>query len=133
MGRYIAKLGEDAYVEWSSVVDAPTSWVHDRAAAVGAWGADRIGRADTNGTSILDGYPAGSTPEEIVRQNRAGPQGSTLTVEQVLARHASPEAYEAFDAEYKVVERNVIDMEEVWTERVVWREGDARVQERHAS
>ena len=100
MGRYIAKLADDCYVDWSTVVDAPVSWVKTRAAAVRAWSAERVERADRNGTSILDGYPAGETPEQIVAANRAGPRETTLTVGQILARFAGPEAYVAFDASW---------------------------------
>lgn len=87
MGRYIAKLAEDAYAEWSTVVDAPVSWVVPRDSAVGLWGEDRVERADRNGTSIIDGYPAGETPEEIVRGNRAGPRESELTVAEILVAY----------------------------------------------
>jgi hypothetical protein len=72
MGRYVAKLADDRYCEWSTVVDAPVSWVVSREAAVKAWTEERVARADRSGTSILDGYPAGTTPEEIVRGNRRG-------------------------------------------------------------
>jgi hypothetical protein len=84
MGRYVAKLADDAYVEWSTVVDAPVSWIHKRDEAVREWGAERVVRADVNGTSILDGYPAGSTPEEIVRQNRAGPDETCISVAEII-------------------------------------------------
>lgn len=84
MGRYIAKLGDDAYVDWSTVIDAPVSWVYTRAEAVAAWSEDRIARADRNGTSILDGYPAGNTPEEIVAGNRAGEHESEISVDEIL-------------------------------------------------
>jgi hypothetical protein len=86
MGRYIAKLGDDAYCDWSTVVDAPVSWVVPRDSAVAEWGEERVSRADRNGTSILDGYPAGTTPEEIVRGNRAGPKESRLTVAEIIVR-----------------------------------------------
>jgi hypothetical protein len=43
-----------------------------------------LARADANGTSILDGYPAGSTPQEIVRGNRAGPQESELSAAEII-------------------------------------------------
>jgi len=89
MGRYVAKLGEDAYCEWSTVVDAPLSWVMGRDRAVDHWGEDRVSRADHNGTSIIDGYPAGETPEQIVAGNRAGPGESELTVEQILVEYAA--------------------------------------------
>lgn len=82
--RYVAKLADDAYVEWSTVVDAPVSWVHARAEAVEEWSEERVARADANGTSSLDDYPAGSTPEEIVRGNRAGPNESEIPVEGII-------------------------------------------------
>lgn len=88
MGRYIAKLGDDAYCEWSTIVDAPVSWVVSRESAVAEWGPTRVERADRNGTSILDGYPAGNTPEEIVRGNRAGPDESVLTAKQIIEAYA---------------------------------------------
>lgn len=84
MGSYVAKIADDAYVEWSSVVDAPVSWVQTREQAVKRWTEERVARADANGTSILDGYPAGNTPEEIVRANRAGPGESRLTVAEII-------------------------------------------------
>jgi hypothetical protein len=95
MGRYVAKLGENAYCEWSTVVDAPLTYIATRADAVRAWGEDRVTRADRNGTSILDGYPAGRTPDEIVRGNRAGPDESELTVAEIIKAYdnADPAEY----------------------------------------
>lgn len=87
MGRYIAKLADDAYCEWSTVVDAPTSWVITREHAVAEWGTSRILRADKNGTSILDDYPAGRTPREIVSGNRAGQNETELTVSEIIAAY----------------------------------------------
>lgn len=84
MGKFIAKLGDDAYVEWSTVVDSPTTFVMPRPEAVAEFGEDRIARADRKGTSLLDD-PAVRTPDEIVLCNRAGPDESELTVEQMLA------------------------------------------------
>lgn len=89
MGRYVAKLADDAYVEWSTVVDAPVSWVQSRQQAIKKWSAQRVDRADHNGTSIIDGYPAGSTPEEIVAGNRAGPDETEMSVQEII------EAYNA--------------------------------------
>lgn len=87
MGRYVAKLAEDTYVEWSTVMDAPVSWVENREGAVSRWTEERVARADNNGTSLLDEYPAGQTPEEIVSGNRAGPEESTLTVDEIIAAY----------------------------------------------
>jgi hypothetical protein len=88
MGKYVAKLADDAYVEWSTVVDAPLSWVLSRQRAIGEWGHMRVLRADKNGTSILDDYPAGETPDEIVRGNRAGPQETEISVADILSAYA---------------------------------------------
>lgn len=41
MGRAVYKLGPDAYVEWSSVVDAPVTYVCNRKAAVAGFGESR--------------------------------------------------------------------------------------------
>ena len=87
MGRYVAKLGEDKYCEWSSVVDAPVSWVMDRASAVFHMTEERVARADRHGTSILDGYPAGTTPEEIVRGNRAGQNETEMSLAEIIAAY----------------------------------------------
>lgn len=87
MPRYIAKLADDAYVDWSTVVDAPVSWVLNREQAVKEWTEERVERADRNGTSIRDGYPAGNTPEEIVEGNRAGPGEKALSVEEIIVAY----------------------------------------------
>lgn len=88
MGKYVAKLGEDAYCEWSTVVDAPVSWVMSREHAVAEWEPTRVERADRNGTSILDDYPAGETPEQIVSGNRAGPRETEITAAEIIDAYA---------------------------------------------
>jgi hypothetical protein len=88
MGRYVAKLGDDAYCEWSTVVDAPVSWVLTRERAVQEFTSSRVARADRYGTSLLDGYPAGETPDEIVRGNRAGQGETELSVGEIIRDYA---------------------------------------------
>jgi predicted metal-dependent phosphoesterase TrpH len=85
MGRYVAKLADDAYCEWSTVVDAPVSWIVPRTVAVNAWTEERVERADRNGTSLLGASP--ETAEEIVSGNRAGLQERELTLEQILEEY----------------------------------------------
>lgn len=75
------------YVLWSTVVDAPLTMTMTRDQAIATYGLDRIERADENGTSIVDGYPAGYTPEEIVAGNRAGPDEKTLSVAEIIAAY----------------------------------------------
>lgn len=87
MGRYVARLADDKYCEWSTVVDCPVSWVVDRERAIELFTLVRVARADRNGTSILDGYPAGSSPEEIVCGNRAGENETELTLERIIAAY----------------------------------------------
>lgn len=87
MGRYVAKLADDKYCEWSTVVDAPVSYITSRDYAVQSWGEERVARADANGTSIQDGYPAGTTPGEIVSGNRAGENETTISVAEIIAAY----------------------------------------------
>lgn len=84
MGMYVAKLADDGYCLWSTVVEAPVTDIVTRDTAVEVWGDERVTRADSNGTSIRDSYPAGQTPEEIVAGNHAGVGGEELTVEEIL-------------------------------------------------
>lgn len=90
MPRYIAKLADDAYVECSTIVDAPTSWIVTRTEAVRQWTTDRVARADTYGTSLYD-MPA-QTPDQIVAGNRAGDHEEELSAAEIL------EAYRIKDA-----------------------------------
>ena len=90
MPRYIAKLGDDQYVDWSEIVDAPVSRVMSREEAVTEYGEDRVARADRTGTSIIDpdSLMDGITPEEIIVGNRAGPNETELTLEKILERYS---------------------------------------------
>lgn len=51
MPRYIVKLADNEYVEFSTVVEAPVSQIVDRKIARALWGEERIERADTTGCS----------------------------------------------------------------------------------
>jgi hypothetical protein len=79
MGRGILKLAPDEYIEWSTVVDAPVSYVLDREEAVQEFGEERIERADKTGTSYYDRPP--QTAEEFVEFNRAGENETRLDLE----------------------------------------------------
>lgn len=82
MGRGIVKLAEDEYVEWSSIVDAPVSYVVDRETAVGAWSEERVDRADRNGHSYRDGFG--------LEGNRAGEDERELTRDEIRERYRRP-------------------------------------------
>lgn len=89
------------------MVDAPIGWVANRAHAVEQWTEERIARADQHGTSIVDGYPAGHTPEEIVQGNRAGPGESEITVQEIIAAYDadSPASWTVADAPERAITR----------------------------
>lgn len=93
MGRGIVKLADDQYVIWSTVVDAPVSYVLTQQDLLieDPSHLSRINRADTNGHSFLD-----SPPGWYGRYNRAGPNECCLTKEAILKRFASQSAYENF-------------------------------------
>lgn len=86
MGQGIVKLAEDAYVVWSSVVDAPVSEISSRE-AMRASGISplRLARADANGTSFVDENRDGPA---YVAFNRAGPREECLTLTALRDRYA---------------------------------------------
>ncbi len=97
MSRCIIKLG-GRYFEWSLVSDALVTgamtgdelrtYVYAEYGAPGLEGlGDRVARADADGTSTLDG----NSLRDTVRFNRAGPGGSTLSLEQFEALQARGE------------------------------------------
>lgn len=91
MGRGIVKLADNKYVDWSTVVDAPVSYVFDRGEIIDEADGLRIDRANQNGHSFLD-----SPPGDYADFNRAGPFESCITKEAILRRYESEEAYKAF-------------------------------------
>lgn len=103
MGEYLAKLGTDRYVEWTTVYNAPITYVCTRLAAVFEWGEERVARADCNGTSICDDYPAGHTPEEIVRNNHAGPSGRELTLAELLVAYDPDDPAPWINPDHRVI------------------------------
>jgi len=89
MARTIVKL-RDYYFEYSSVVDAPVTWGMKKkdfeAYYREEYGRssledfqDRMKRVDKNGTSSV----SGSSVEEVLDGNCAGPNGKELTVEEI--------------------------------------------------
>lgn len=88
MGRCIVKLADNEYVEWSTVVDAPVSYVLTRDEIKRAVGGpdieERLNRADERGTSML--APA-ITLESLAVCNRAGPKESCLSLEEIRKQY----------------------------------------------
>lgn len=94
MGHYIIKI-KDRYFEWSTVVDAPITYgmTEDelRAYMKDEYGneglsrlSERLARVAAKGTSSLvdDGLA------DLIRYNRAGPNETSLTEEEIYARYA---------------------------------------------
>lgn len=95
MGRAIVRFGEDEYVEWSTVVDAPVSYVLSRSAMLeDGVSANRLDRADLYGHSYLDLDYKGI--EEVISCNRAGPKECCLTLDAIRRRFANQHSYESF-------------------------------------
>jgi hypothetical protein len=89
----IVRLADDEYVEWSSVRDAPATYILTRAQAQARWSAERMERVEAKGHSWIDMPPM--TPERIVCVNRAGPDEETLTLDAIRRRYRNPEASRA--------------------------------------
>lgn len=96
MPKFIAKLGDDKYCEWSTVVDAPVSMIFTmeqfRRYYRRQYGEasmeelpKRLARAEETGCSAL----SGCTAEDLIRCNRAGPDESELTLEQIIERYSA--------------------------------------------
>jgi len=90
MPRYLCKL-DDQYFEWSTIVDAPTTFGMTReemeeyhreeyGVSADAELARRLARVDATGCSARDG----TTVDDLIASNRAGPNESALTREELL-------------------------------------------------
>ncbi len=100
MGRCIVKVGEGEYLIWSSIVDAPVSWIGDREYIVdcvrrefgeaGVRTLDQsLARADEQGHSALEPY-ASKSAEEFVRGNRAGDGEKELSFAEIREKYRRP-------------------------------------------
>jgi hypothetical protein len=104
MPKYIFKVGENEYLEWSTIVDAPVSYIYTRegmarylSQRAGYSGyptsgnpeqdlrdiEQRLVRADTQGTSdmTVDGP---QSLDDLMGYNRAGPNEACLTPQEVI-------------------------------------------------
>lgn len=95
MPRYIAKLADNEYVEWSTVVDAPVTYIMTRDEMIRHLDSnrevdrsyeamERVKRADARGTSCIS--PIISV-EELISCNRAGDKETELTLEQIREKY----------------------------------------------
>lgn len=124
MGRCIIKL-DGKYMHWTSVSDGPISLLLTEEQFRRYWreefGRDRWHElAELLLTVKAKGTTArGYTVDDIIKDNRAGEKGKTLTKKQLI------EAYTPTDAEFeewcknrnKFAEEQYKEWEEVWAER----------------
>lgn len=105
MGRCTIKLAKDKYLEWSTIVDAPITFVQSReehaAYLLSEYGnhykeeiEPRLQRADERGHS-WQGAPYKNARDAICA-NRAGPKERNLSLEQIIKIYASADSYEKF-------------------------------------
>ena len=95
MSRPIVKLAENEYLEWSSIVDAPTSYIVDREKMkkylMSKYNEteekveSRLKRADLYGTSYLHIHY--ESVEEFIAANRAGEKEACLTLEEIREKY----------------------------------------------
>lgn len=95
MGSCILKLANNEYVEWSTVVDAPVTYIMSRDKIKAELGGDdiedRLSRADERGSSML--APTMSL-EQALGTNRAGPHESHASLAEIRARFGEEKANE---------------------------------------
>jgi hypothetical protein len=92
MSELVVRLAPGCYVLWSRTVDAPTSGLLDRAAIVRHIVDHRDLHID-EAESLLEVVDANGTSDptfsvsDIVGSNRAGTDGSALTLEQIIEQY----------------------------------------------
>jgi hypothetical protein len=106
------RLGEDNYVVWSSITDAPCVWSMTRDECIelmqhASWMDDfgsnrgsireRIRRLDETGVGDHGFGRSKMTAEEYTEFNCAGPNGECLTFEALKRRFGPGDAYENFE------------------------------------
>ncbi len=80
----VCKFGEDQYLMWSTVVDAPITYMVNEETARDQFGSERVERANSrNGVSHLD-Y---ESLDELIAGNRAGNDETPLTKEQIIEKY----------------------------------------------
>lgn len=86
MGRWLVKVDEDRFLEWSSIVDAPVTMIMSRE-QLRAFVRERHG---TEGLERLEDRIARAQPLSKVGWNRAGPKETCLTPEQIVELYTVP-------------------------------------------
>lgn len=97
MPNYICKFecnGQPRYLEWSTIVDAPVTfgysledfkrWYRSRYKEMAESLEERLARVEAKGCSSLD-----ETLDELIKGNRAGPNETSLTKEQIVEQYCA--------------------------------------------
>lgn len=89
MPRFVCKFGDDQYLMWSTVVDAPVTYMMTRDEMLTHCGdPDRVARADQYGTSIIPEREGERRDlKSLVGWNRAGLNESHLTIEEIVKEY----------------------------------------------
>lgn len=88
-------LGDDRYILWSGICDAPASYVMNRAQAIAAGVPEEdLDQAQVRGHSYRKRPPA--LAEQLLAFNRAGPDDCCLTVDAICRRYRSATDFESF-------------------------------------
>lgn len=107
--KEILRIGVDEYIGWSDVVDAPVTTIVSRAAAVEAWGAERVKRADGPSRSSMMHRVSRDSAEGVVGYNRAGPGETVMALDEIRSVYAEDGEYPELDARWKM-RRSVQDV-----------------------
>ncbi len=97
MGHAILKLAEESFIVWSSVVDAPVSYIMTEKECR-EWYAKEHGRRHSQyhlDQSIRDAHKTGSsstftTLDDIKADNKAGADEEYLTLGQIIEKYVAP-------------------------------------------
>lgn len=97
MPRCIVKIDENKYIEWTTVCDAPTTFIMNRDEMLSYLNAQdsersfdenrkRLDRADLHGTS----FHAPTSLKQIISGNRAGKDEKEITIDQIIEKYSRP-------------------------------------------
>jgi hypothetical protein len=94
VGELVVRLAEDRFVVWSDTVDAPTSRVMTGDAMVSFLapraevGMEKAAALVRFATDVGTSDPT-VTLDDVLRANRAGPAGTTLSAEEIVRAYSS--------------------------------------------
>lgn len=107
MSRFILRLGEDQYMEWSSIAEGPSTYILTKKELKQSLRLDaiqefqdefkrRMMEVEEHGTSCR--YLGFRSVKDIVTGNRAGPDETTISLKQIKEIYKSPKTWKAAKA-----------------------------------